>query len=52
MDEQRTFEQRAAQCRRLANSVNDRQAAERLLELAEEYDAKAAKSAQRDRLQS
>jgi len=35
------FEGRAAQCRRLARSIDDRRANEQLTQMAEEFDAKA-----------
>jgi hypothetical protein len=41
MDEEFDLEEQAARCRRLARSVNDREAVKRLLKLAEEYEAKA-----------
>jgi len=46
MDESRKyFEARAAQCRRLAQSVGDRRATEQLEEMALEFDAKAERAA-------
>ena len=47
MDEEFDLEEQAARCRRLARSVNDRQAVDRLLELAEEYEAKVRKVRER-----
>jgi hypothetical protein len=42
------FTEKAAQCRRLAASVTDDLAAEKLLELAEKYEVLAAKCASRE----
>jgi hypothetical protein len=39
--ESSTYRQQAERCRRLARSVNDPDARDRLLELAAEYEAKA-----------
>jgi hypothetical protein len=43
-DSRRYFEQRAAQCRRLAQSVGDPRTTAQLTEMALEFDAKARKS--------
>jgi hypothetical protein len=44
-DDRRYFEERAAQCRRLAQSVDDRRTTEQLTVLAQEFEAKAERAA-------
>ena len=46
---QRYFQERAAQCRRLAGGVNDSLTIERLNQLAREFDAEASKLEARKR---
>ena len=48
-DEKTHFLEEAARCRRLAARINDTEAVTRLVELAEEYEAKAEKEKKRDR---
>jgi hypothetical protein len=51
MDDSRAyFQERAAQCRRLAQSVSDRRACEQLTEMAGEFDAEAKRAGERETL--
>ncbi len=43
MEEKDRLLEQATRCRRLANSINDAETAERLRALAEEYERRAAK---------
>jgi hypothetical protein len=47
-DSRHYFEERAAQCRRLAQSVGDTRTSEQLTELAQEFDAKARDAGPRE----
>jgi hypothetical protein len=47
-DSRHYFEERAAQCRRLAQSVGDTRTSEQLAELALEFDAKARDAGPRE----
>ena len=46
MDDRRDYFEGRAQCRRLAGSVDDRRATEKLMEMAREFDAKAKRAGQ------